>query len=184
MKSRTIVGNKDNFALEIIKDEMQENSGYIYMYVNNKKFGFDEHSYDIESAILNVIDNFKILEFDTKNLINCPPDILFSAYYTCYKKEIDTSELDPESIEKLKNDEINEYYLNFYSDFLAEDNLDSCVFRLGNYIFDTSFVILVPKKEKLRLYIKDKKGAIENICTTKNEFLKLWKGLLSEWEKE
>ncbi len=177
-------GEKNRLALEAVRDKISSELGNIYLYVNNMKFGYDSHCFDIESAINNVIQYFNVDVFDTKHLIDCPPSVLFSAFDTCFKEEIEISELDANSVAKLRNDEINKYYPMFYQDFLDYDKIDSCIFRLGNYIFDTVFIILIPHEERLRLYVRNNfSNEIADVFTTKNEFLNMWKELLNSWRE-
>lgn len=176
-------GDKNTLALEVVESSNEANLGFIFLYVNNFKYGYESHPYEIETALQNVIDYFKAIDFGTRKLIDCPSNTLFAAFDTCFNEEIDFSELDSDAINKLVRDEVNDYYPDFYQQFLSDDELDSCYFRLGNYMFDGISLITIPKDERLRLYIRDdSSGTGTDIETTRNQFLGLWKELLEQWK--
>lgn len=183
MSKRMFYGDKNKLALEVVESKDDADSGTIFLYVNNIKFGYDSHSYDIEPALRNVTEYFKAEDFETGKLIDCPSSVLFSAFDTCFNEEIDFSELDVLEVNKLKRDKINDYYHEFYQRFLANDELDDCYFRLGNYMFDGISLIIIPKNEKLRLYIRDNSSdMLTDIVTTTEVFFNLWKELLKQWK--
>ena len=173
-----LLGDKSVLALEVIESEGDATLGKVFLYVNNFRFGYDSHSYDLDSAVENVINYFSAKDVGYKNLFDCPASILFSAYDKAFNEDMGVSDLDEELLSSLSCDEINKFYPNFYYGFSTSDDLDDCYFRLGNYIFDTSTLVLVPDNERLRLYIRDDiSGLFTDIVTTRSDFLDLWKGL-------
>jgi hypothetical protein len=85
-------------------------------------------------------------------------------------------------LSNLSSDKINLYYSEFYKSYVFDDKIDSCYFRLGQYVFDKTSLITIPKGNKLRLYIRnDIDGTITDTTTTKKYFFKLWVGALDKW---
>lgn len=176
-----ICGNRNNLALEVDSLESDSGDGFVFLYLRNKRFGFRRHSYNVKACVNNVVKYFKLPEFDSKNLASCPPEILFSAFDKCYSEEVDFSELDTDSINDLRRDEINTYYSCFFQDFINYDNLDACVFRYGTYVFDDSTVILIPRGEDIKLYIRnDVENIMEDALIQKEDFISLWRCILDK----
>ncbi|WP_341502515.1 hypothetical protein [Gallaecimonas sp. GXIMD4217] len=155
-----ILGDKSNFALsaEVIDNSTLE--GYLFLHIAGKKFGYSESPYGLEAALSNVAEYFHVEQFDSKNLFDCPASILINAYRKCFEEEVDPSELDVESASELKLDDVNDYYLGFYDDFLKDDRLDNCVVRTGNYLLDGFLMLAIPENKNVRFVIYDKKSGV------------------------
>lgn len=177
MNNAMVCGDKSRLALEAVESVESPETGLIFLYVNDIKFGYDLHPYGVEASIRNFVDNFCSIDFGTKNLIYCPASVLFSAYDTCFKEDIDEAE-----DEYLNNDRINEYYPRFHQEYLEDLHLANCYCTLGQYTFDSVALILIPKGDTLRLYVRNNAtGAYTDTVTTDADFLNLWKCLLTKW---
>lgn len=173
-----IIGNKNNIALEFVELDCKGVEGYIYLYVNGHRFGYDCCSYNVKSAIENVIDNFEIKNHEYKSLINCPLEVLLSAFDYAFEQELESSSSDLS--EASKQHPVNAYYPEFFFDFMNGSELDDCFFRLGDYIFDTTTFLVVPNDDIIRLCVRDDlSGDSTETVSTISAFLGLWRELES-----
>jgi hypothetical protein len=176
-----IVGNKSELALEIICAEQDPSDGTIYMYVNGQKFGYERHEYEVAPAIKNVVQYFSVPEHDYKKLINCPLPVLFSAFDIAYEEDLESDE--PGFIEELKKHRVNEYYSGFFNDFVNSSELDDCMFRQGNYMFDDATCLVVPKGDAIRICVRnDLTGDSAEVISTSDDFIDLWRKLADSVE--
>lgn len=172
-----IVGNKSELALQVICTKKKTLDGIIYIYVNGKKFGYERHEYEVASAIKNVVQYFSVPKCNYQNLIDCPLPILFSAFDIAYEEDLESNEAS--FIDGLNQHEINKYYPGFFRNYLNNTELDDCVFRLGNYMFDDETCLVVPKREAIRICIRnDITGDSAEVLSTENDFIALWRNLL------
>ena len=150
--SKLVIGDIQTFAIECIIDKDDPKNGNVYLLIKGKRFGEYRHTYDLIQFFEHVLFNLKRLTFDDIGLYAVPLDDIFISYDQAHAEQLGIRS-------KCKIDNIINGYFDDPSDVDSE-----MIFEAGVYAFDPVLMIMLFKKSKVRLIVKD----VQMVCYKPN----------------
>ena len=167
---KALAGNKNRLALECILNKENHSLGNLFLCVNGIRFGESRFDFKIDVAVYHTLSYFKLPNIDLTSLSSCSAEEIFESHSKASSFDPEYKDINDLNLGKIP---AVEYMPDFVEKIV---DIDHCYFRFGNYAFDSCSIMLIPMKDRLKLYIEDRDSGIHtDIITTEKEFLGLWK---------